>query len=79
MTSIPVQAFESDGINYCSRGFPIHAYRYGGVPIPRDGVWQFGDNNADMALYDHVEIVRGATRPDAGRGPYRTDQDLCLV
>ncbi|WP_224767388.1 TonB-dependent receptor plug domain-containing protein [Paracoccus yeei] len=59
-TGITVQAFESDRINYYARGFPIDAYQYDGVPIPRDGTWQFGDNNPDMALYDHVEIVRGA-------------------
>lgn len=67
-TGITVQAFESDRINYYSRGFQIDAYQYDGVPIPRDGVWQFGDNNADMALYDHVEIVRGANGLMQGAG-----------
>ncbi|MFT4012612.1 MAG: TonB-dependent siderophore receptor [Paracoccus sp. (in: a-proteobacteria)] len=67
-TGITVQAFESDRINYYSRGFPIDAYQYDGVPVPRDGVWQFGDNNADMALYDHVEIVRGANGLMQGAG-----------
>ncbi|MBK4215916.1 TonB-dependent siderophore receptor [Paracoccus caeni] len=67
-TGITVQAYESDRINYYSRGFPIDAYQYDGVPVPRDGVWQFGDNNADMALYDHIEIVRGATGLMQGAG-----------
>lgn len=67
-TGITVQAFESDRINYYSRGFRVDAYQYDGVPIPRDGIWQFGDNNADMALYDHVEIVRGATGLMQGAG-----------
>lgn len=67
-TGITVQAYESDRINYYSRGFPIDAYQYDGVPIPRDGVWQFGDNNPDMALYDHVEIVRGANGLMQGAG-----------
>ncbi|WP_313350909.1 TonB-dependent siderophore receptor [Paracoccus sp. (in: a-proteobacteria)] len=67
-TGITVQAFESDRINYYSRGFNIDAYQYDGVPIPRDGAWQFGDNNTDMALYDHVEIVRGATGLMQGAG-----------
>lgn len=67
-TGITVQAYESDRINYYSRGFQIDAYQYDGVPIPRDGVWQFGDNNPDMALYDHVEIVRGATGLMQGAG-----------
>ena len=51
-----------------SRGFEIDAYQYDGVPVPRDGTWQFGDNNADMILYDHVEIVRGATGLMQGAG-----------
>jgi len=67
-TGITVQAFESDRINYYSRGFQIDAYQYDGVPTPRDGAWTFGDNNADMALYDHVEIVRGATGLMQGAG-----------
>ncbi len=67
-TGITVQAYESDRINYYSRGFFVDSYQYDGVPVPRDGTWQFGDNNADMALYDHVEIVRGATGLMQGAG-----------
>ncbi len=67
-TGVTVQAYESDRINYYARGFQIDAYQYDGVPIPRDGVWQFGDNNPDMALYDHVEIVRGASGLMQGAG-----------
>jgi len=67
-TGITVQAYESDRINYYSRGFAIDAYQYDGVPVPKDGAWQFGDNNTDMALYDHVEIVRGATGLMQGAG-----------
>ena len=67
-TGITVQAYESDRINYYSRGFPIDSYQFDGVPIPRDGTWQFGDNNTDMVLYDHVEIVRGATGLMQGAG-----------
>ncbi|PZQ48966.1 MAG: TonB-dependent siderophore receptor [Rhodovulum sulfidophilum] len=67
-TGVTVQAFESDRINYYVRGFPVDSYQYDGVPVPRDGTWQFGDNNADMILYDHVEIVRGATGLMQGAG-----------
>lgn len=67
-TGVTVQAFESDRINYYARGFQIDAYQYDGVPIPTEGIWTFGDNNADMALYDHVEIVRGATGLMQGAG-----------
>lgn len=65
---VTAQAYESDRINFYSRGFEIDNYMFDGVPVPRDGVWQFGDNNIDMVLYDHVEIVRGATGLMTGAG-----------
>ena len=67
-TGVTVLPFDSERLNYYSRGFEIDAYQYDGVPVPRDGTWQFGDNNADMILYDHVEIVRGATGLMQGAG-----------
>lgn len=67
-TGITVQALESDRVNYYSRGFRVDAYQYDGVPVPKDGAWTFGDANPDMALYDHVEIVRGATGLMQGAG-----------
>lgn len=67
-TGVTVLPFDSERQIYFARGFEITAYQYDGVPIPRDGVWQFGDNNADMILYDHVSIVRGATGLMQGAG-----------
>lgn len=67
-TGVTVLPFDSERQNYFARGFEITAYQYDGVPIPRDSTWQFGDNNADMILYDHVEIVRGATGLMQGAG-----------
>lgn len=67
-TGVTVLAYESDRISYFARGFAIDAYQYDGVPAPVTSVWRFGDNNPDMALYDHVEIVRGATGLMQGAG-----------
>ena len=67
-TGITVQAFESDRVNYYSRGFQIDAYQFDGVPLPQEGTFDFGDNDPDMVLYDHVEIVRGATGLMQGAG-----------
>lgn len=67
-TGITVQAFESDRVNYYARGFQIDAYQYDGVPIAGSGAWSFGENNPDMAIYDHVEIVRGANGLMQGAG-----------
>lgn len=67
-TGITVQAFESDRVSFYSRGFPIDSYQFDGVPVTREGAFRFGENNADMVLYDHVEIVRGATGLMSGAG-----------
>lgn len=67
-TGITVQAFESDRVSYFSRGFEIDSYQFDGVPLPQEGVFDFGDNDPDMVLYDHVEIVRGATGLMQGAG-----------
>ncbi|AGT08609.1 TonB-dependent siderophore receptor [Paracoccus aminophilus] len=67
-TGITVQALESDRISYFSRGFRVDAYQYDGVPVPSSGASEFGRNNADMVLYDHVEFVRGATGLMQGAG-----------
>lgn len=67
-TGITSSPLDSERVNFYSRGFAVDAFQYDGVPIPRDQTWQFGDNNADMILYDHVEIVRGATGLMQGAG-----------
>lgn len=65
---ITVQAYETNRVNYYSRGFLIDNYQYDGVPTSLDTTWNFGDGNLDMAPYDHVEIVRGATGLTQGVG-----------
>ncbi|HMQ92284.1 MAG TPA: TonB-dependent siderophore receptor [Amaricoccus sp.] len=67
-TGITVQAYESDRVNFYSRGFEIDSYQFDGVPVAREDGWQFDDANVDMAIYDHVEIVRGATGLMQGAG-----------
>lgn len=65
---ITVQAYETNRVNYYSRGFLIDNYQYDGVPTTIDSVWNFGDGNMDMAIYDHVEVVRGAAGLTQGIG-----------
>lgn len=67
-TGVTVLPLDSERMSYYARGFFIDSYQYDSVPIPSDGTWQFGDANTDMALYDHVEIVRGATGLMQGAG-----------
>lgn len=55
---VTVEAVETDRVYYTARGFDITNFQYDGVGIP----FVFGNvtGNFDTALYDQVDIVRGA-------------------
>jgi len=53
-------ALGSDGINYYARGFEVKNYQVDGASRPTT-VYGFEETTSDMAVYDRVEIVRGAT------------------
>jgi outer-membrane receptor for ferric coprogen and ferric-rhodotorulic acid len=55
---VTVESIETDRVYYTARGFEITNFQYDGVGIP----FVFGNvtGNFDTALYDQVDIVRGA-------------------
>jgi|AGTN01.1.fsa_nt_gi TonB-dependent siderophore receptor len=67
-TGITVQNFDSDRYNFMARGFVIGNIRHDGQTLSYDGVYQEGITQSDMAIYDRVEIVRGATGLMTGAG-----------
>ena len=54
--------------NFYSRGFMIDNYQIDGVPALIDSAWNLGDTLSDTAVYDRVEVVRGATGLMTGAG-----------
>lgn len=52
-------ALGSDGTEIYSRGFAVKNFQVDG--IPRSTVYGFDDSISDMAVFDRVEVVRGAT------------------
>lgn len=54
--------------NFYSRGFMIDNYQIDGVPALVDSAWNLGDTLSDTAVYDRVEVVRGATGLMTGAG-----------
>lgn len=54
--------------NFYSRGFMIDNYQIDGFPILIDPQWNIGDTQADTAIYERVEVVRGATGLMTGAG-----------
>ncbi|OYD22778.1 TonB-dependent alcaligin siderophore receptor FauA [Oceanimonas baumannii] len=59
---------DSNRFNYSSRGYSISTYQFDGLMTPIQGYWNFGDTDWDGAIYDRIEVVRGATGLLTGAG-----------
>ncbi len=67
-TGISVQQDDSERSYYYSRGFQITNFTYDGIPTSMGDAWNFGDAASDTAIYDRIEVVRGATGLMTGAG-----------
>ncbi len=67
-TGITLQRYDSDRTEFFSRGFALTEFQYDGVSVQTDGVYDYGLSNADMTIYDRVEIVKGANGLLQGAG-----------
>lgn len=65
---ITVQSYDSERWSFSARGFAVTNFQYDGVSKDYDGVYDWGATNGDMAIYDRVEIVKGATGLMSGTG-----------
>lgn len=62
------QAYDSERMEYSTRGFAITNYQYDGVNTVYDGVYDEGTTHVDMATFDRVEVIKGATGLMTGSG-----------
>ncbi|MBP5979307.1 MAG: ferric-rhodotorulic acid/ferric-coprogen receptor FhuE [Halomonas sp.] len=68
-TGIAVRSVDSERINFSARGFRINSFQYDGIPtLNRDGRWYFGEGRLNTAIYDRVEVIRGANGLTTGSG-----------
>lgn len=61
LTTVPgisVQAAETDRIYYSARGFDIQTFQIDGIGLPF--AFEVETGSIDTAIYDHIEVVRGA-------------------
>ncbi|KQB52881.1 ligand-gated channel [Pseudomonas endophytica] len=65
---ITVSTYDSERTNYYSRGFSIVNFQYDGIPTLRDTQYSAGQTLSDMAIYDRVEVIKGANGLLAGAG-----------
>lgn len=71
MTSVVgINARPSDNDRYSvsARGIPVNSILYDGVATTYDTRFNYGDNLMDTALYERIEVVRGATGLMLGAG-----------
>jgi outer-membrane receptor for ferric coprogen and ferric-rhodotorulic acid len=67
-TGVTAQVQDSDRTVFYSRGFFVSNYAYDDLPTSISEVWNFGDTATDTAIYDRIEVVRGATGLMSGTG-----------
>ncbi|WNL41561.1 ferric-rhodotorulic acid/ferric-coprogen receptor FhuE [Halomonas sp. PAMB 3264] len=68
-TGISTNKIDSERVSFNSRGFRINSYQYDGIPtLNRDGRWYFGEGRLNTAIYDRVEVIRGANGLTTGSG-----------
>ncbi|KPF42516.1 hypothetical protein IP76_16975 [Rhizobium sp. AAP43] len=67
-SGISIQKYDSDRTEYLARGFTVGEFQYDGVVIQNEGVYDYGLTNPDTAIYDRVEIVKGANGLLQGSG-----------
>ena len=65
---ITVATYDSDRTSYYSRGFAIKNFQYDGIPILQDPQYSAGHTLTDTAIYDRVEVLKGATGLLTGAG-----------
>jgi outer membrane receptor for ferric coprogen and ferric-rhodotorulic acid len=67
-TGITSQSWDNDRVEFMSRGFKLTEFRYDGVPVDVDGAGDHGLSTVDMAIYDRVEVTKGASGLLQGAG-----------
>lgn len=65
---VSVQNYDSERWEFSSRGPPITNFQYDGVNSTYDGVYDYGTTSTDMAVYDHLEIIKGSAGLLSGSG-----------
>lgn len=68
VTGVSVNQYETHRGQFSARGFDINALMVDGVPTTWEQGWSSGEIMTSLAMYDRVEVVRGATGLTTGSG-----------
>ncbi|WP_299257919.1 TonB-dependent receptor plug domain-containing protein [uncultured Kushneria sp.] len=68
-TGVSARRIDSDRVRFSARGFDINSYQYDGIPtLNTDSRWYFGEGAQNTAIYDRIEVVKGANGLMTGAG-----------
>ena len=67
-TGVFVTYIDSERPDYYSRGFLIDNFSFDDIPTSVNDQMGFGDSGSDSAIYERIEVVRGATGLMSGSG-----------
>ncbi|MGG7448893.1 ferric-rhodotorulic acid/ferric-coprogen receptor FhuE [Kosakonia oryzendophytica] len=65
---VSASRIDSHRTNFFARGFFVSNFAYEDMPTFLDNRWNFGDTAGDTAIYDKIEVVRGAAGLMSGTG-----------
>ena len=65
---VTVQKLDSERSAYWARGSQITNFQYDGIPSYLDTAYADGKTLSDMAIYDRIEVIKGATGLLTGSG-----------
>lgn len=65
---ISVVTYDSERTEYYARGFAIQNFQYDGIPMTRNSAYSAGNTLSDTAIYDRIEVLKGATGLLTGSG-----------
>lgn len=68
VTGVSVNQYETHRAGFTARGFDIDNLQIDGIPTTWDQPWSSGEVTGSLAMYDRVEVVRGATGLMTGAG-----------
>ncbi|KQV61320.1 TonB-dependent siderophore receptor [Duganella sp. Root336D2] len=68
VTGVSVNQYETHRAGFTARGFDIDNLQIDGAPTTWDQPWSSGEVVGSLAIYDRVEVVRGATGLMTGAG-----------
>ncbi|WP_245220267.1 TonB-dependent siderophore receptor [Pusillimonas caeni] len=65
---ISIVTYDSERTEYYARGFAIQNFQYDGIPMTRNSAYSAGNTLSDTAIYDRIEVLKGATGLLTGSG-----------